>query len=75
MPPQTEYAGMVEYAKKNGITHLIATAQLLGMRPQLEFLFTPVLDPGVLFTPPPELELVAVRQEPGGLPYLVYRFR
>jgi len=75
MPPQTEYAGMVEYARKNQISYLIATAQLLGMRPQLEFLFTPILAPGVPFTPPPELELVTVGQEPGGLPYIVYRFK
>ena len=75
LPPQTDYSGLLKFAKESKVDYLIATPQLLNMRPQLEFLFTPILDPGVPFTPPPELELVAVAQEPGGLPYIVYRFR
>lgn len=74
-PPQADYAGIVEYAKKNKADFLIATAQLLRVRPQLEFLYDPILHPERPFSPPPELELVAVSQEPGGLPYLVFRFK
>ncbi|HEY5514197.1 MAG TPA: glycosyl transferase family 39, partial [Geomonas sp.] len=74
-PPQTDYAGIVDYAKKNKVDYLIATVQLFNMRPQLEFLYGPLTDPGRPFTPPPELELIAVDQLPGGLPYIVYRFR
>lgn len=74
-PPQTDYAGIVDYAKKNKVDYLIATVQLFNMRPQLEFLYGPLIDPGRPFTPPPELELIAVDQLPGGLPYIVYRFR
>ena len=73
-PPQTDYAGLIEFAAKNKADYLIATLQLLGMRPQLEFLYGPILEPGRPFTPPPELELVSLSQEPGGLPYIVYRF-
>lgn len=74
-PPQTDYAGIIDSARKNRTDYLIATVQLLNMRPQLEFLFGPIIDPGRPFTPPPELELVAVSQEPGGLPYIVYRIK
>ncbi|HBG08130.1 MAG: hypothetical protein A2075_09450 [Geobacteraceae bacterium GWC2_58_44] len=74
-PPQTDYAGIVEFAAKNKADYLIATGQLLGMRPQLEFLYGPILDPDRPFTPPPELELVSLSQEPGGSPYIVYRFK
>lgn len=74
MPPQAGYAEIVEFAKKNKVDYLIATTQLLSMRPQLEFLYGPLRQVKD-FTPPPELELVHVGQEPGGLPYLVYRFR
>jgi len=71
IPPQADYTGIIDHAKKNGATHFIATIQLLNMRPQLEFLYGPILDP----TPPPELELLTVAQEPGGVPYLVYRVK
>jgi 4-amino-4-deoxy-L-arabinose transferase-like glycosyltransferase len=74
-PPQADYDGIISFAKKNNVGYLIATVQLLNMRPRLEFLYGPILDPGRPFTPPPELELVDVAQEPGGLPYLVYRFK
>jgi hypothetical protein len=75
VPPQADYAEIVAYARKYKLDYLIATDQILGMRPQLEFLFAPLLAPNRPFTPPPELELVLVNQEPGGLPYIVYRFR
>lgn len=75
IPPQTDYAGIIDYARKNKVNYLIATIQLLNMRPQLEFLYGPILDPGRPFTPPPELELITVAQEPGGVPYLVYLVR
>jgi len=75
IPPQTGYAGIIAYAKEHKVEYLIATVQLLNMRPGLEFLYGPVIAPGRPFSPPPELELVEVAQEPGGLPYLVYRFK
>lgn len=75
LPPQTDYAGIIDFARKNRVTHLVATIQLLNVRPQLELLYGPILDPGQRFTPPPELELVHVGQEPGGLPYIIYRIR
>ncbi len=90
-PPQGSYSEMVDYARKNHVDYLIATLQVLRMRPQLSFLFGPLfdagmhfvlppeldyyLDPGMQFSVPPEVELVAAGQEPGGLPYLVYRFK
>jgi 4-amino-4-deoxy-L-arabinose transferase-like glycosyltransferase len=73
-PPQVSYGEIINFARKNKIDYLIATIQVLNMRPQLEFLYGPILDPGRKFTPPPELELVTVDQQPGGLPYIVYRF-
>ena len=75
IPPQADYPGIIDAARKNRTDYLIATVQLLNMRPQLEFLFGPIINPGRPFTPPPELELVAVSQEPGGLPYIVYRIK
>ncbi|HBC76533.1 MAG TPA: hypothetical protein DC017_17110 [Candidatus Wallbacteria bacterium] len=74
-PPQTDYAGMVAFAAKSKVDYLIADGQLLGSRPQLEFLYGPILEPDRPFTPPPELELISVNQEPGGRPYIVYRFK
>ena len=74
-PPQADYAGIVDFAIKNKADYLIATVQLLRLRPQLEFLYGPLINPGRPFSPPPELELVAVSQEPGGVPYIVYRFK
>lgn len=44
------------------------------MRPRLEFLYDPVRHPD-RFTTPPELELVSIGEEPGGVPYIVYRFK
>jgi 4-amino-4-deoxy-L-arabinose transferase-like glycosyltransferase len=75
VPPQADYAEIIQNARKNGADYLVATVQLLNLRPQLEFLYGPILDPGHPFTPPPELELVAVDQLPGGLPYILYHVR
>lgn len=74
-PPQTDYKGIVDFARKNKADYLVATVQLLNMRPQLEFLYAPIIDPARPFNPPPELELVRVDQEPGGLPYIIYRIK
>ncbi len=75
MPPQASYAEIIAYAKKNKIDYLIATPQLYAIRPPLQFLFAPLLEPERQFTPPPELELVHIGQEPGGASFLIYRFR
>lgn len=73
IPPQESYAEIMAYAAKNKVTHLIATLQLMDMRPQLRHLFAPIDNPGAPFTPPAGLQLVYAGQEPGGAPYLVYR--
>ncbi|WP_243370774.1 glycosyltransferase family 39 protein [Geotalea sp. SG265] len=75
IPPQADYPDIIAYARKNRAGYLIATTQLVGMRPQLQFLFSPILEPTKNFTPPPELELRYMGLEPGGLPYLVYRIK
>lgn len=75
LPPQADLAEIVAFAKKNSISYLIATLQLLNMRPQLAELYNPLNNPTERFTPPFNMELVYLGQEPGGLPYLVYRFR
>ncbi len=75
MPPQTDFAELLSAARQSKIDYLVATFQLCSLRPQWEFLCTPLLEPERPFTPPPELELVHAGQEPGGLPYLLYRFR
>lgn len=73
LPPQESFEAIMAFAAKNRVTHLIVNPQLIGMRPQLEFLFQPVLSPETPFTPPAGLQLAYTGQEPGGLPYLVYR--
>jgi len=73
MPPQADMGEIVSYARQQGVTHLVATIQLLNLRPQLEPLFGPILTPGAGIKPPAGFELVHAGQEPGGLPYLVYR--
>lgn len=73
IPPQESYAEIMAYALKNKVTHLIATVQLMEMRPQLRHLFAPLENPGAPFTPPAGLQLIYAGEEPGGLPYLVYR--
>lgn len=74
MPPQGSLAEIVDYAARQKVDYLIATLPLLSMRPQLEILYQPLLDPGKNYVPPAGMELVFTGQEPGGLPYLVYRF-
>ncbi|RII25064.1 MAG: glycosyl transferase family 39 [Geobacter sp.] len=74
MPPQGSFAEIVEYAAKHRVDYLIATLQLLSARPQLEPLYQPLFEPGRSFTPPAGMELVSIGQEPGGIPYIVYRF-
>jgi 4-amino-4-deoxy-L-arabinose transferase-like glycosyltransferase len=73
IPPQEPFEVIMTFAAKNRVTHLIVTDQLINMRPQLEILFTPVVNPGASFVPPPGLKLVYSGQEQGGLPYLVYK--
>jgi hypothetical protein len=73
IPPQAEPARILEYARKNRVTHLVANIQLMNMRPQLEYLFTPLIQPGARFIPPTGMEIVHIGEEPGGLPYIVYR--
>jgi len=75
MPPQTDVAGLVAAARREKIDFLIVTPVMVGMRPQFEFLMDPVNNPSRPRPLPPELELVGVDQFPGGIPYLVYRFR
>jgi hypothetical protein len=72
LPPQESFEAILEYAQKSKVSHLVVTPQLIGMRPQLEFLFQPVANPAAQFVPPAGLKLVYTGQEPGGLPYLVY---
>jgi len=75
MPPQAGFAEILDYARKNRVSYLVATLQLLNMRPQLEPLYMPFIDPQKKPLLPTGVELVYVGQEPGGLPYLLYRFK
>lgn len=75
LPPQSSYQEIILYARQNKVPYIIATLQMLGARPQLSSLYGPILAPGAPFTPPAGLELVYSGQEPGGLPYLVYRIK
>jgi 4-amino-4-deoxy-L-arabinose transferase-like glycosyltransferase len=75
IPPQAEPVQIMEYARKNRVTHLVANLQLLNMRPQLEYLFTPLTNPGIRFLPPDGMEIVHIGEEPGGLPYIVYHLK
>lgn len=74
MPPQGNLAEIIAFAAQNRIDYLVATLQLLSMRPQLEILYQPILNPDREASPPPGFELVYIGQEPGGLPYIIYRF-
>lgn len=71
IPPEAELRSSLDFARKNGVTHIVANMQLLGMRPAFEPLFQPLMAPGSV-TPVPGVELVYTGQEPGGQPYLVY---
>lgn len=75
IPPQAETAQIMEYARKNRVTHLVANMQLMNMRPQLEYLFIPLTNPGTRFLPPTGMEIVHIGEEPGGLPYIIYRLK
>jgi hypothetical protein len=75
LPPQAGFAEIVDYARKNRVSYLVANLQLLNVRPQLEPLYTPLIDPRKNVPPPPGFELVYMGQEPGGLPYLIYRLK
>jgi len=74
VPPQESYGEIIAYARKNRVTHLIVTNQLVNMRPQLAALYGPLIDPGAPFVPPSGLRLIYIGVEHGGLPYLVYQF-
>jgi len=74
IPPQESYGEIIAYAYKNKVTHLVVTPQLMNMRPQLEPLFGPLVNPGTPFVPPPDLKLIYAGEESGGLPYLVFQF-
>lgn len=73
LPPQAGMDEIIAYARKHQVTHLIVNMQLVGLRPQLMTLFTPLTNPGTTYQPPRGLQLMYAGQEPGGLPYLVYR--
>jgi hypothetical protein len=75
LPPQAGFAEILDYARKNKVSYLVANLQLLNVRPQLEPLYSPLIDPQKDVPPPAGVELVYIGQEPGGLPYLLYRFR
>lgn len=72
IPPQESYADVIAYARKNHVTHLVINSKFVDMRPQLSALYGPLLDSSKAFVPPPEVKLVFMGQELGGLPYLVY---
>lgn len=74
MPPQGSLAEIIDFAAKNKVDYLIATLQLLSMRPQLGVLYQPLFEPGKGAAPLPGVAPVYMGQEPGGLPYIVYRF-
>ncbi|BDV41768.1 hypothetical protein GURASL_06910 [Geotalea uraniireducens] len=75
LPPQADVAEIIAFAREHRVDYLVANLQLLSARPQLESLFAPLFNAGRPSFQPPSLELVYLGQEPGGLPYLVYRFR
>jgi hypothetical protein len=75
LPPQAEVAEIVDFARENKVSYLVATLQLLNMRPQLQPLYTPLFEPRKNVSPLPAFELVYIGQEPGGLPYLLYRLK
>jgi len=72
IPPQEPFEAIMAYAAKEKVTHLIVTAQLIYLRPQLALLFAPLQNPQAPFIPPPGLKLVYTGREPGGMDYLVY---
>ena len=75
LPPQGTFEEIINFARQNNVNYLIATVVLMNMRPQLQSLFLPITEPNATFVPPFGLELVHIGQEPGGLPYIIYRLR
>ncbi len=75
IPPQTDFSGILDNARQNRVSYLVATLQMLRMRPQLEPLYVPLIYPQKKLLLPPGLELAYIGREPGGLPYLLYRLR
>ncbi len=75
LPAQAGLAEMFDIARKSRVSYIVATIQLLNVRPQLRPLYAPLFNPGAKAPPPPGLELVYAGREPGGLPYLLYRLK
>lgn len=75
LPPQAEFAEILDYARKNRVSYLVANLQLLNVRPQLMPLYSPLIESRRNDPLPAGVELVYIGQEPGGLPYLIYRFK
>lgn len=74
IPPEADLPASLEFARKNGVTHIVANMQLFAMRQAFEPLFLPLMVPGSTESVP-GIELVYIGQEPGGQPYLVYLLR
>jgi hypothetical protein len=75
LPPQADFAEILDYARKNKVNYLVANLQLLNVRPQLIPLYSPLIESRKNDPLPAGVELVYIGQEPGGLPYLLYRFK
>ena len=75
LPPQAEFAEILDYARMNKVSYLVANLQLLNVRPQLMPLYSPLIEGRRNDPLPSGVELVYIGQEPGGLPYLLYRFK
>lgn len=74
MPPQGDFTTLVAAARRDGIQFLVATPQLVRMRPQFEFLLRPIEEPQRPLDLPPSLEFIAIDELPGGIPFILYRF-
>jgi 4-amino-4-deoxy-L-arabinose transferase-like glycosyltransferase len=74
IPPEADLQSSLEFARRNGVTHIIANMQLYNMRPAFEPLFVPLKIAGAI-SAVPGVNLVFAGQEPGGQPYLVYQLR
>ncbi len=74
IPPLEDLRTSLDFARKNGVTHILANMQLLSMRPAFEPLFQPIMITADV-TPVPDVELVYIGQENGGQYYLVYRLK
>lgn len=74
IPPDEDLRTSLDFARKNGVTHIVANMQLHSMRPAFEPLYQPLILPGSLVTVP-DVELIYIGQESGGQPYLVYRLK